>query len=192
MSRGKSSRNLSNKNPPNEGRDAMSATQNWIVCEQTGRWAAALRVAFARSSRARSAPRLYELRSLVDLAAPMQEHLDSVWLVEVRQANLAEVLELLAHGASVRPCWCAALLDDSLWQEDQVVSASSGRKQEIIDVFWEAGMVEVVESPRQLSGLLALHERLAAACCPTIARPAESQAVADWAWSSLPWQDSRR
>ncbi len=120
----------------------------------------------------------------------MQEYGDSVLLVEVRQSNLAEVLELLTHGPFGRPRWCAALLDDSLWQEDRIVSETNDRKHEVTDVLWEAGVVEVVESPRRLSGLLALQERLAAKRRPIMGGPAESESFLDWASSALPWQDS--
>jgi len=51
------------------------------------------------------------------------------------------------------------------------------------------GAAEVVESPRQLCGLLALHNRLTAARGPIFSGLADRQSFAEWAWSTLPWQD---
>ncbi|HEX5471639.1 MAG TPA: hypothetical protein VFW73_07115 [Lacipirellulaceae bacterium] len=168
----------------------MLANCKWIVCEQSGRWTAALRIAFARTSLANLAPPLYEVRSLAELTARLDEHRDSLGLIEVRQANFAEVLELLVQSVTGRPSWFVALLDDSLWQGDVTDSARIGHKQEVADMLWEAGVVDVVDSPRRLKGLLELPGRVAAARRPMVRPSANSQTFSEWAWSLLPWQDA--
>lgn len=45
----------------------MSMALKWVVCEQSGRWAAALRSTFVRLPKSQSKPRLYEVRTIVDL-----------------------------------------------------------------------------------------------------------------------------
>jgi hypothetical protein len=193
MNRRKSSQSLLSRTPVNEGRCAMLARQRWIVCEPSGRWAAALRVTFARSPHAESLPQLYEVRSLIDLAAQVEEHRNSLALMEVGESNLTKMLELLARDAPQRPRWCVAMLDNSLSQQDlcdRFDAVGDRRKQEIIDALWEAGVVEVVESPRHVKRLLTLYDRMAQASCAAVGRPGAQQAVADWAWSILPWQDA--
>ncbi len=167
----------------------MRTAEIWIVCEVSGRWAAALRMAFARLPVAQYAPRLYEVQSLAELTALMDEHRNGLGLIEVRRTNLAEVLEVLADEPFARFGRFAALLDDNLWQANQDSAAIlDSDKQQIIDLLWEAGAAEVVESPRHLRGLLALRECLEAVATRAAARSAESQDIADWAWSILPWQ----
>jgi hypothetical protein len=98
-------------------------------------------------------------------------------LIEVNPKNLTEVLPLLLTGSSQLSQF-VALLDNP-----------AGQLQLIADLFWEAGALEVVESPRQLAGLFALQNRLAAARGPSVGGVDRRQSFADWAWSALPWQD---
>jgi hypothetical protein len=167
----------------------MSIPQHWIVCERSGRWTAALRIAFSRLAEAQTIPRLYEVRTLGELLTHLDEHGCDLALIEVGMENLAEVLQLLMRSGA-RLAQCVALLEDSHDQRRQSAAAShEPDTQPIADLLWEAGAAEVVESPRQLRGLLALHNRLAAARGPIMGGVAERQSFAEWAWSTLPWQD---
>jgi hypothetical protein len=109
-------------------------------------------------------------------------------LVEVRRENLTEVLQLLVRRGSYLPQFVALLEETALQQHAAAMRGELGT-QPIADLLWEAGAADVVESPRQLRGLLALHSRLAAAQSSIVDSFAERQSFSDWAWSTLPWQD---
>jgi hypothetical protein len=156
----------------------MSIPQKWIVCEQSGRWAAALRVACSRQIDAQPMPRLYEVRTLGQLSTDLDEQGRDLTLIEVGPGNLTEVLQLLVRRGS-RLSQFVALLNDPADQSPPIA-----------DLLWEMGALEVVESPRQLVGLLALQNRLRAARRPIGGGVDERRSFADWAWSTLPWQDS--
>jgi hypothetical protein len=180
MSRNVNSRSLLNTIRPNECSVMKLIAQTWTVCEQSGRWTAALRTAFARPPEVEPQPRLYEVRTLEELSARLDEHECDLTLIEVGEGNLAEVLKLLVrHGRT--PGRFAALLASS---------ADHNGRQRMVDLLWEADVAEVVESPRQLQGLLALHNRLPVARGPINFSVDASQSFADWARSTLPWQDS--
>jgi hypothetical protein len=154
---------------------SMLKLQTWIVCESSGRWSAAFRIAFAGLRNNRIALRLSEVRSLSDLKGRVDERPYDLILVEVGESNLAEVLETL-NNLPMLSGQFVALVDDTICGA--------------MDVLWEAGAIEVVESPRQLRGLLAIGNRIAAAKTATRGGPAERQSIADWAPSMLPWQDT--
>jgi hypothetical protein len=168
----------------------MKKSQTWFVCEQSGRWAAALRVAFARSPNMPFQPQLKEVRSLNELTESLDEKSNVLGLIEVQLTNLADVLNLLSGAANRRPGRFVALLDYSLRQSGgadappQVIQV-----QRIVDVLWEAGVAEVVESPRHWSGLMALANRIENAAGP-IPGSIGGQPIETWARSFLPWQDS--
>jgi hypothetical protein len=163
---------------PSDREAATLAPQKWIVCEQSGRWAAAMRVACSRQSNVQPMPRLYEVRTLGELATHLDEHGSGLTLIEVGTENLREVLQLLVRRRW-QFCQFVALLENVAHQS-----------QPIADLLWEVGVLEVVESPRQLVGLLALQNRLATVRRPIGGGVDERQSFADWAWSTLPWQDS--
>jgi hypothetical protein len=164
--------------PPSDREAATLIPQKWIVCETSGRWAAAMRVARSRSPNVQPLPRLYEVRTLGELATQLDEDRLDLVLIEVGTGSLTETLQLLVRR---RPqiSKFVALLDSAAYQS-----------QALAELLWEVGALEVVESPRQLAGLLALQNRLAAARSPLGNRVDERQSFADWAWSTLPWQDS--
>lgn len=165
---------------PNNGETLRSAAQKWVVYEASGRWAAALRVAFARSSEIRVPPRLYEMRTLGELSQACHDNAYDLALIEVRRGSLTDVLQLvIRHGVGTAPF--VALLDESGDEPD---------RQLIADLLWEAGAADVIASPRQLEGLLALHRQMAAVCRLINDGLAETQSFTDWAWSTLPWQDT--
>jgi hypothetical protein len=123
-------------------------------------------------------PRLHEVRTVGELAKQLDENGRDLVLIEVGVGNLTEVLQLLVRRRSQFSQF-VALLD-----------SPSDQSQPIAELLWEAGALEVVESPRQLAGLLALQNRLAAARRHRGNGVDERQSFADWAWSTLPWQDS--
>jgi len=163
----------------------------WIVCEHSGRWAAALRVTFSRQTTPSAiAPKLYEVRSLVELAARLEERPTSIGLLEVRSGNVGEVLEWLLNAKRTFPRACfAALLDSSLTRRQPIAPTLADDRQLVIDALWEAGATEVAESPRYLHGILEVGRRHSERCSEFASAYAESQPIADWAWAALPWQD---
>lgn len=169
----------------------MLAAQKWVVCEESGRWTAALRMAFARLPEVRSAPRLYEVRSLGELSTYSDENRCDLTLIEVGRENLTETIQLLIRRGS-RLSQFVGLLKESVPQQRHAAAPIHGEpgSQPIADLLWEAGAADVLESPRQLQGLLSLHSRLDAARSPILGSFAERQSFPDWAWSTLPWQDA--
>jgi hypothetical protein len=150
-------------------------TQSWFVCEESGRWTAALRVAFNRSTQVLPWPRLVEVRNLTELANQSNDRRADLVLIEVSVANVAQGLEFARRCKPLDTPFVALLSDPSLWVS-------------LTDLLWEAGAAEVVSSPRELRGLLRLHDR--ATACPRQAATTsfEQASFADWAWSMLPWQ----
>lgn len=149
--------------------------QSWLICEESGRWAAALRIAFDRSEHIPLPPRLTESRNLAELSNPPSERQADLVLLEVGTTNAAQVLEFAARlGVEGTPF--AALLKDAL-QSDRLT-----------DLLWEVGAAEVVSSPRDLRGLLELYGRSTAHSRAGLGKSLDNQSVADWASSLLPWQ----
>jgi len=157
----------------------MSMMQTWVVCEQSGRWASALRFAIARRSNVRLTPRLYEVRGLPELLLLLKDRSIELALVEVGRANLADVLELLARSSRN-----VALLDQSICENN------SAERRAVSDALWEAGAVDVIESPRSLVRLFELGKRIGDLSVKSGHNSLERQPVAEWAWSLLPWQAS--
>jgi hypothetical protein len=162
---------------------------NWVLCEQTGRWVAAIRLAFLRFGSSKIAPRFYETRTLDELRTELKRPGANVALVEVRRDNLPQVFDLF----SSQPWSCAthliALMDYSLWHTgESSVSSLRHRKQQFIDALREAGALDVVESPRRLHGLLQLGERLASQ--HVLSPEMNNSSTGTWARSIIPWQDA--
>jgi hypothetical protein len=156
----------------------MVIAQKWVVCEQSGRWAAALRATFARLAKTRPSPRLYEVRSFDELSPYSDASGCDLTLIEIGPANFAETLHWLTQRGSRCDQFVALLKTDSRGGDP------------IAEMVWEIGAAEVVESPRQLTGLLALYKRLLAARHPIKGSWAERPLFADWAWATLPWQEA--
>ena len=170
----------------------MLVAQKWVVCEDSGRWVAALRITFARLSKVQPTPRLYEVRSLGELSAHLVEHECDLTLIEVGRKNLTDVLQLLMRRGPQHGQFVALLEDEDTVPHRHSVITTPGEpdSQEVADLLWEVGAAEVVKSPRQLCGLLGLHSRLVAARGPVTVGVGAGQSLADWAWSTLPWQDA--
>jgi hypothetical protein len=164
----------------------------WIVCERTGRWATALRMALGRSGwPPQSVPRLFEVRQLGELAARLDMRPDSLALVEVQRASFADVLIWLAEaGREHRRARFVALVDRGVWES--IGSGLASRRcdrRPVVDALREAGADEVVTSPRQLQGVLALGRRHASLRAVHPNSLSAQMSIAAWAWQSLPWQE---
>src|SRR4051812_20954516 len=135
-SRGSSSLSLSRAIRPIDCEASMLAGQKWIVCDESGHWAAALRVALARLPNAPK-PRLYEVRTLIELSIHMDEHGGDLALIEVGNRNLAEVLQLLVRHASQRVRF-VALLEDVVPQPDSAAAiVDQPGTSPVADLLWE-------------------------------------------------------
>lgn len=164
----------------------------WMVCEMSGRWATALRIALARSGWPQtSVPRLLEVRQLAELTEKLDQRPHDMALVEVRRENAMEVLLWLAKAR--REYWQArfiAVVDRGIWQSTDASTATWRRaRQPLIDALLEAGAVDVVTSPRHLDAVLAIGQRHAALDTERLHGQAARMSVADWISASLPWQD---
>lgn len=163
---------------------------DWILCERSPRWTAALRLARARQSSS-SLTRICEVRNLRDLAATLDARPHSLVLIEIVPTNLAAVLAWLAD-ASRRYSWArfAALLDGEFGQPLSIhLAQSRDDRQDAIDALAEAGAAEFALSPRHLRGILALARRHQT-WLASHATPPDNLSIDAWAWSLLPWQDS--
>lgn len=141
-----------------------SPTLNWIVCERTGRWAAALR----RELEAH-AGEFSEIRLPEELSAAIESARQAtVVVVELRRDALGPSLDALVlaerRGARVLP---VAVADATLAGVEGVAR--------------EAGAVHFVTSPRQFHELVELgrrHQRCV---------PAPVQTLRERVWARLPW-----
>src|SRR5215208_3174706 len=125
----------------------MLAALKWIICEESGRWTAAMRVVFSRQPKAQTAPRLYEVRTLGELSAHMYEYGCDLALVEVDQQNLTDVLELLKRRGPRAPHVVALLGDVGTQRRAAAAITLDPSMQTVADLLWEAGAAEIVESP---------------------------------------------
>lgn len=146
----------------------------WIVCERTGRWASALRLALAAT---RPRDRLRETRHFAELDAEIATRPTALAAIEVRRDNFAQALDWLAMaGQRHIGVHCVALVENSL--SDQLADVG--------EALAEAGARAIVTSPRRLGAILALaarHAEVAAETQPVDDRPLEARV-----WASLPWQ----
>ena len=157
---------------------------DWIVCERTGRWAAALRRAVMTSTANPAArQRLREVRTLDELSAILAEQLYPVVLIEVRPSNLASVLAWLPDARrSYQPMRCLALLEDF----------DRASRDDVAAALRAAGAVEICESPRQIQRVVAIGVRHHAALHSNTSGLDAHQSITDWAWHLLPWQPAER
>src|SRR5262245_5819094 len=130
----------------------MHAPTTWLICERTGRWAAALRVELSRTRAHNSAHQIRETRSLAELEVAIQEQVPSFVLLETWPGNVDQVLSLLAKFASSRTRF-AALLE---WGDETTRNC-----QLTTDALLEAGAVEVIDASRQLGSVVRIAERQA-------------------------------
>jgi hypothetical protein len=165
----------------------MTATE-WIVCERSSRWTAAIRTALARQARPPlGAISLREVRSLADLNARISDRPNNLVLLEVAFANLDEVLAWMAESMrSSRNAHVVALLDTDLAQPCRVGAFGAPHAwQDVVDAVQEAGALEVVQSPRHLHHVLRSFRKLMIAHPPS----QSGHSLESWACGLLPWQD---
>ena len=155
----------------------MPTSNPWIVCEKSGRWAAALRVTVGREKAFNLAPHILEVRNSAELDEAMNNRSASLGFVEVCPDNLGAVLEMLTNSPHQNVRY-VALLDDAL----------TGH-QLVADVLWEAGAAEVIDSPRRMRPALKLAELTAARHAKLPTRTSKLESIAERAWAALPWQD---
>jgi hypothetical protein len=166
---------------------------DWIICEQSNRWAAALRMAAERdTATGGGCYRLREVRRLGELASELARRPASLVAVEVRDKNLGDVLAWLSAAERQFP-WarCVALVDRSLSSENPTVGPDSEDSlHDVCDTLREAGALEVAESPRRLRPLLELARHHAMATAQHQAIVAENVPFALQVWATLPWQEA--
>jgi hypothetical protein len=163
----------------------------WIICEQSSRWAAAFRIAFQRDSHADgSQPRLIEVRGLAELTESLSTRPAALAVIEVRCANFGTVLNwLAAESKKSARTRCVALLDYTLLPNPlEAGSPNSYSLNDAADALREAGAVDIVSSPRRLGPVLELGRRHVAALPQKVAGKHAENSFAANAWASLPWQ----
>ncbi|HJQ79018.1 MAG TPA: hypothetical protein VJ828_03640 [Lacipirellulaceae bacterium] len=165
-----------------------------LVCERTGRWAAALRAGVARQARLNSRePRIHEARSLEEFAKRLETWPLGLALLEVHLTTLSKRLSWLAdHSRRFPRIRFVALLDDALgFAASREIKRPSSPSQNVVAALLEAGAADFAHSPRRLKHVFALAERHAAIAADANPQPNPAQSIADWAWSQLPWQIGR-
>jgi hypothetical protein len=165
----------------------------YIVCESTGRWAAAMRVALARKRFSPDSfavsPRIQEVRSLSQLEPAISTQDQALGFVEVRADNLGPVLDLLAK-CQRRNVRLVALLEGELDRKTSSTDSLPPTGTLSSDAVEEAGALAAIESPRQIALAIAFAERYFASHTRSAAPFSEQQSIADRAWAALPWQDA--
>ncbi|MCI0492024.1 MAG: hypothetical protein L0Z07_03705 [Planctomycetes bacterium] len=163
----------------------------WIVCERTSRWASALRIALARASpSADFAPLLHEVRSLSELGTRLERRPAGLAIVEVYRDQAGQILDWIGNATQQFPsARFVAALDTSLIPPSTHPTQAAGDGwRDVADALFEAGIVEVVDSPRCLQGVLAIGRRHAATCAGR-RQGQEGMSAVEAVWASLPWQD---
>lgn len=136
-----------------------------IVCEQSGRWAAALRRELALTE-----ARPYETRSLARCWDELAMAPASIVVVELRAEIVDELLGRMARLHREFPLACVAVVADrSLCEYEPLMR--------------EASAVYFTCSPRRLGPLAGL------ACQHLAEAPVPRQTVAERIWSGLPWKE---
>lgn len=169
----------------------MSRRRTWIVCERSGRWAAALRIAMARQQTGEAAPpRLREVRHLVELSEYVREHRHALCLIEVRSDTYDQTLAWLAEAVHRQPAGrFIALLDGDCCDGIESPNVGDTRRRDVIDALREAGALDVVQSPRHLRQVLALADRHWAQSAQHAAADSADQSLSNWVAELLPWQE---
>jgi hypothetical protein len=165
---------------------------DWIICERTGRWAATLRIGAARRSpKTGSAPRIYEVRSLDELADSLAARPLSLTFLEVHTSNVGNLLQWLASNSPRFPrARFVALLDRMITERtDSGGKQSSVESRDVVAALLEGGAAEIAVSPRRLQHIFAFADKHAESVRQLRQPLAKSQSITDWARSKLPWQN---
>ena len=140
----------------------------WIVCERSGKWAAAL-----RREPSIVEENVVEIRHTDELAAAIDATpWAAVVVVELRSDGLAATLDALAM---VERCGRRAL----------PVAVADPELEETEAVAREAGAVHFITSPRRMVELVTLGRRHQARV------PAPAQSLRERVLAQLPWSDAR-
>jgi hypothetical protein len=154
----------------------MPTTPAWIVCETSGRWTAALRVALARQGGAIGRSRTQEVRSLAELEVEADKATSPRVLVEVRPDNFGATLNWLFQ------CWQRNTRAVALLGADLAPGLAT-------EALLEAGALAVVDSPRRIAAILDIARRLVVSQAQA-KNHGSAESIADRAWAALPWQDA--
>jgi hypothetical protein len=164
---------------------------SWIICEPSGRWAAALRAHLARRAAAfpaKLSPRIHEVRHFEDFKTSTTERRFTLGLLEVQRDNLSLALHFLSDNhRSELPI--VALLDESLQDDARRELKPRNSFQLAADALCEASALATVSSPRRISELFGLAQSLAVAQMRSSAGANTHPSFAEWAQAALPWQD---
>jgi hypothetical protein len=168
-------------------------TANWIVCERTRAWAAALRTSLARAGKAADGVTIHETRRLNQLTARLHETAADLALIEVTPENIDATLAWLAdHQIQPSAAPVVALLDYAF--TNTLRPSQPGDHETclaVTDVLREAGAADVVLSPRELEPVVKLGmQRLPQKSPARLSRPADNESIEQWALHQLPWQDA--
>jgi hypothetical protein len=163
---------------------------DWIICEQSSSWAAAFRTALESDIHSDGCRhRLREVRSLAELSESLAARPASLAAVEVRHANLNDVLPWLAATCNAGQTQCVAVLDRSLHSDVWKVTAlESSTLHDVSDALREAGALDVIVSPRHLGSLAELGRRHAVKVAVRSTVETAAPSITARAWASLPWQ----
>jgi len=154
---------------------------DWILCERSTRWVAALRTAFRRQPLGLREPRIFEVRHHRDLAAEIAARPDGYFMIEVDSATLPAILELLATANPRHPrAQFAALLAGDL-------AEATAKRSLAIEALFELGVDAIAASPRQLGEVLAVGRRQGELMAAK-ASQSRLKSLQDWAREQLPWQ----
>ena len=144
----------------------------WIVCERSNRWAAALRMELESMQ---LPYRLREVRFLSALDGELNELTTVLAAIEADRGSFAELLRWLPTARDRHPdVRVVALLDRSLADDMDAVC----------DVLVEAGVELIAPSPRRLAGIINLGVQQAASAGNSRRRTSLEASV----WDTLPWQ----
>lgn len=167
---------------------------DWIICERTNRWAAALRLALDRQGAMGGAHyRLRETRHLDDGLLALVQSPDSLVAVEVHRQNLHDTLTWLALAERRFPrSRCIALVDRSLAFGDAAGGRSrrSDSRSDLCNALREAGATEIAHSPRDLAVTMELARRHFAVVSRWRESDAANRSHVEQVWSALPWQEA--
>lgn len=149
-----------------------------LVCERSGRWAAALRRAFVRRSTV-DAPRVVETRSLPELAERVAQRrrlgrIASPWVVELTPDRAAAMCEWLARQVRRDDVPTTIVSDPEAEGYEAAVRA--------------AGANLFVPSLRRVDAIVELYERYRTDLPHrTVSTTADDRSWFERTWDELPW-----
>ncbi len=174
------------------------SSPQYLVCERSGHWAAALRVSIHRLPPINQhAAKITETRSLKELESRLAEVPDGIVLIEISRNSLSNALDWLSKATQLDTTrhFVAAIDEPSflpIYPLPENISTPALRSS-LASVLLETGVVVIVWSPRQLTPVIEFATKLAAKGADTASSlPPEEKNLAEWAENLLPWQAARR